>query len=287
MTVLEHVGSATGRLVAVGLEPPAAAIDAEVLARHVLGWSRATYLSSRREAPPAAFALRYRDVLARRERREPVALITGQREFWGLTFEVTRDVFTPRPETELLMEEGLALASARTRPHLVDVGTGSGCLAVSLACHLSGARITATDVSGAALGVARRNAVRHGVQDRIMWVRTAFLDGVRIEADLIAANPPYVPESDLDGLPPEVRDFEPREALAGGRDGLETISGLLSRAGTQLARGGYLVVEFGAGQESAVRSLVAVHRRLELVRIRHDLQGIARAAVIRRPVDAH
>ena len=284
MTVLEHVGAATNRLVAVGLAPRVAAFDAEVLARHVLGWTHTTYLSSRREAPPEAFAHRYGAVLARRARREPVALITGHREFWGLSFEVTPDVLTPRPETELLMEEVLALAGdpATTRSHLIDVGTGSGCLAVALACHFPRARLTATDISGAALAVARRNAVRHGVEGRIKWVRTAFLDGVGATPDLIVANPPYIPASDLDDLPPEVRDHEPREALVGGADGLEAIAGLLVRAGDQLASGGHLVVEFGAGQAAAVRRLTAVYPKLELVRIRNDLQGIPRAGVIRR-----
>lgn len=283
MTVLEHVGAGTSRLVAVGLARRVAAIDAEVLARHALGWSRAHYLSSRRDTPPSGFGPRFGELLARRERREPVALITGHREFWGLSFEVTPDVLTPRPETELLVEEGLALVAGRSpdERHVVDVGTGSGCLAVSMAYHMSGGRVTATDISEAALGVARRNAARHGVSYRITWVRTAFLDGIGETADLILANLPYVASSDLEDLPSEVREFEPREALMGGGDGLEVINGLLHRAAGQLSQDGHLAVEFGAGQEAAVRKLVAVHPGLELVRIRRDLQGLPRAAVIR------
>ena len=283
MTVLEHVGAAASRLVAVGLPMRLAVIDAEVLARHVLGWSRATYLSDRRDLPPEAFGRRYGELLARRERREPVSLITGQVEFWGLNFEVTPDVLTPRPETELLMEEGISLVGrcATPRSHVVDVGTGSGCLAVSLAYELSDVRVTATDISEAALNVARRNAARHGVAHRIAWINTAFLDGIRMTADLLLANLPYVAEGDLKGLPPEVRDFEPREALVAGSDGLELIAGLLSRSGDQLVPGGHLIIEFGTGQAPALQSLVALHRRLELVRVRQDVQGIPRAAVIR------
>ena len=284
MTVLEHVGAATNRLVAIGLDPPVAAIDAEVLARHVLGWSRATYLSNRRELPPTVFELNYRKLLARRERREPVALIIGQREFWGLSFEVTPNVLIPRPETELLIEEGLMLMGdqAITEPHLVDIGTGSGCLAISLAYNFSKARITATDTSSAALNVARRNAIYHNVQDRIKWVRTEFLNGISLKADLIVANLPYIPESDLDNLHPEVRDFEPLEALEGGSNGLEKISDLLNQASEKLVPGGYLIIEFGEGQKEAIRNLVLMQNKLELVKIRNDLSEIPRAAVIQR-----
>jgi release factor glutamine methyltransferase len=287
MTVLEHVGAATNRLVAIGLEPPVAAIDAAVLARHVLGWSHATYLSNRREFPPAAFELNYRKALTRRERREPVSLIIGQREFWGLSFEITPDVLTPRPETELLIEEGLMLMGdqAITEPNLVDVGTGSGCLAISLAYNFSKARITATDTSSTALNVARRNAIHHNVQDRIKWVRTEFLNGISLKADLIVANLPYIPESDLENLQPEVRNFEPLEALKGGSDGLEKIRSLLNQASEKLIPGGYLIVEFGEGQKEAIRNLVLMQNKLELIKIRNDLSEIPRAAVIQRLMD--
>ena len=143
MTILEHVGLATNRLVSAGLARDLAALDAEVLARHVLGWSRATYLGHRQDNPPVAFAARYGAMVDRREGREPVALITGQREFWGLEFEVTPNVLTPRPETELIVEEALGLVGSRAAPvHIADVGTGSGCLAVALASELPAARVT-------------------------------------------------------------------------------------------------------------------------------------------------
>ena len=283
MTVFEHVGVATNRLANAGLTRNLAAIDAEVLARHILGWNRATYLGHRQECPPETFAARYGTVLDRRERREPVALITGHREFWGLEFEITPEVLTPRPETELLVEEALILVGDRaTAPvHVVDVGTGSGCLAVALATELPAAWVTATDVAESTLAVARRNAARHSVDARITWVLTRFLTDVAGTPDLIVTNPPYVAQAEITSLPPEVRDFEPRVALVGGSDGLDAIRGLLFAAAHQLAAGGHLVIEFGAGQAEDVRQMVERQAPLTLVKVRDDLQGIPRAAVIR------
>jgi release factor glutamine methyltransferase len=284
VTIVQRVGAATSRLVAAGLPPDAAALDAEVLARHVLGWNRAAYLCNRRDVAPHGFGGAYDAALDRRAGREPVSSIVGRREFWGLEFEVAPCVLTPRPETELLVEETLRLAGgdARAAPLLADVGTGSGCVAIALATELPAARIIATDISAAALAVARRNAAGHGVDRRIAWVRTSCLDGVRAALDVIVANPPYVPDGDLAGLPPEVRDFEPRLALAGGRDGLDVVRRLLDAAARQLAPGGHLVLELGRGQAPAARDAVAARPQLALVTIRRDLQGIARALVVRR-----
>ena len=284
MTIAERVGAAASRLAAAGLPPGVAALDAEVLARHVLGWDRAAYLCNRREAAPRGFGSAYGAALDRRAGREPVASIVGRREFWGLALEVGPGVLTPRPETELLVEETLQLADEGPRAArlIADVGTGSGCVAIALATELPAARIVATDVSAAALAVARRNAGAHGVDARIAWVRTSCLDGVRAAPDVIAANPPYVPDGDIAGLPPEVRDFEPRPALAGGRDGLDVVRRLLDAAATQLAPGGHLVLEIGRGQAAAVRDAVAGRPQLALVRRRRDLQGIVRTLVVRR-----
>ena len=282
MTVLEHVGAATTRLDEAGLEPDTAAFDAEVLARHVLGWNRAAFVCNRGDAAPSVFPTRYTSVLDRRARREPVSLIVGHREFWGLEFEVTRSVLTPRPETELLVEETLGLFGDHTSgaPDLVDVGTGSGCVSVALALELPHARVTATDVSASALVVARRNAERHGVGDRITWIHGPYLDALSITPDVIVANPPYIPDADTDTLPAEVRNYEPRIALVGGRDGLDAIRGVLSAAEDRLSSGGYLVMEFGVDQVSAVQDAVRAHRQLAITRIRDDLQGIPRTVVI-------
>ena len=283
MTVVERVGAAASRLVAAGLPPDVAALDAEVLARHVLGWDRAAYVCNRRDAAPRGFGAAYDAALDRRAGREPVAAIVGRREFWGLELEVGPGVLTPRPETELLVEEALRLARGPCAARrLADVGTGSGCVAIALATELPEARVIATDVSAAALAVARRNAAAHGVDARIAWVRTSCLDGVSAAPDVIVANPPYVPDDDIAGLPPEVRGFEPRLALAGGRDGLDVARRLLDAAAGQLVPGGHLALEVGSGQAPAVRDAVAARPGLALVRVRRDLQGIARTLVVRR-----
>ncbi len=284
MTLAEHVAAGATRLGASGLPPPEIGADAAVLARHVLGWDREAYLCRLREPAPAAFADRYAAVLDRRARREPVSTIIGQREFRGLVFEVDPAVLTPRPETELLVDETLRLAAGWNGGvrRIVDAGTGSGCIAVALAIELPAARLVATDLSTAALAVARRNAVRHRVRDRIAWVRTSWLDGVAGAPDVIVANPPYVRDGDLAGLPPEVRGFEPRLALAGGPDGLDAIRMLLCAAAERLPAGGHLVMEVGGGQMGTVRAAAGRHPRLAVTRIRRDLQHIERAIVLQR-----
>jgi release factor glutamine methyltransferase len=287
MTLTDHVSAGRARLGAAGISPREAAIDADVLARALLDWDRARFLAGAREAAPCWFADRYDEWLARRAQREPVSLIVGRREFWGLEFEVTREVLTPRPETEWLVQEALACASdlyrpGRSSPVVVDVGTGSGCVAISLARDLASARVVATDISRGALLVARRNAVRHSVAGRIGFVQGSLLDPIRPPVDLVASNPPYVPSASFDALPPEVRNYEPAAALDGGPDGLSVITRLVDQARRALSPGGWLVFEFGDGQEAGVRAAISDRPGLELVRIRDDLRGIARTAVVRR-----
>lgn len=286
MTLAEHVARGHVRLAEAGIRAEDAAFDAEVLARHLLRWDRTGYLARSRDPVPAWFPQRYDQWLERRAGREPVSQILGYREFWGLDFEVTRDVLTPRPETELIVEEALACAGATraggTALHtVVDVGTGSGCLAISLARELRSARVVATETSVAALAVARRNAVRHGVGARVAFVRCSLSDALAGPVDLLVSNPPYVADADLAALPPEVREFEPAIAVAGGPDGLEPIRRLLDQAPRVLAPAGWFVFEFGAGQEGGVRAAIRRHPTLELVRVRTDLQGLPRTAVVR------
>jgi release factor glutamine methyltransferase len=297
VTLHDSVRAARERLVAAGLAEQHATIDAEVLARLALGWDRAEYLARRSDAPPSGFQSAYEPLVARRARREPVAQIAGYREFWNRDFEVSRDVLTPRPETELIVEEALAihasaaaesaalhgLASSSVRSwRVVDVGTGSGCLAVTLALELSGVDVLATDISEPALAVAQRNATRLGAAGTVRFVCTSLLEGVAPGIDLIVSNPPYVPEAYRSGLSSEVRDYEPAEAVFGGRDGFELIRALLEQSAARLARGGWLLMEFGAGQDDEVRAVLAEYPQLAVHGIRDDLQGIPRMAVIRR-----
>jgi release factor glutamine methyltransferase len=282
MTISDLVHGARVRFVNAGISANLAALDAEVLARQVLGWDRARFLSDRNETATSAFLLRYEPLVARRERREPVSYILGNREFWGLPFEVCPDVLIPRHETEFIVEEALELVGKGSNPLIVDVGTGSGCIAIALAREIPGARVIASDVSRHALDVARRNAGRYDVADRITFVETSFLEGIEEGVDLIVSNPPYVPSVSERGLTPEVRDYEPAVALFGGEDGLDGLRSVLEGAAAKLAPGGWLVMEFGCGQDDCVTNLVAGVTGLHLVKIRHDLQDIPRTLVCQR-----
>ena len=278
----ERLAEARRALTTAGIDPEEAAIDAEVLARHVLGWDRAQLITRLREPASATLDPQFEQLLDRRRAREPVAYIVGHREFWGREFEVTPAVLVPRPETEIIIEE--AIEEARERPPfrtIVDVGTGSGCLAVTLALEFPAARVYATDISPAALAVARRNAARHGVEARVTWVERDLLAAIDEPADLIVSNPPYVPSSDAGRLLPEVDRYEPHAALFGGSDGLDVIRRLFATAPARPAGEGRLVVEFGFGQEADVRELARA-AGWRVVRIRADLQGIPRTAVLRR-----
>lgn len=284
MTLLhEQLTAGRERLVAAGIEPSSAAIDVDLFARTILGWDRARVLTARTEPAPEGLEPQFSEWIRRRTDREPAAYIVGTREFWGLELRVTSDVLIPRPESEFIVEESLAILSTLklSSPRLADIGTGSGCLAVSLAHEVAGARVVATDVSGAALAVARDNARRHGVNERITLVETSFLDGIAGPFDLIAANPPYVKAGDKPALSRDVR-HEPDVALFGGETGLQGVEAVLDAAVRTLPAGGWLVMEFGFGQEDDVRRLVAARPALRIDRVRADLQGIARTAVIQR-----
>lgn len=282
MTLRQHLTAAKARLVAAGIEPAEAARDVLLLALHVLRWDRATIHARDSEAPPEEFAASYTAAIERRTTREPMAYITGGQEFWNRDFAVSPAVLIPRPETELIIEEALSMAFVT----VADIGTGSGCLAVTLAAEFPRAQVIATDISAPALAVARANARRHGMADRIAFHETHYLDGVVGPFDLIVSNPPYVTDAEYAGLAPEVHDFEPRSALASGADGLDAIAGVLQAALTHLAPGGRLLLEMGHQQADAVTALVAAHPALHLVDIRNDLQGIARMAIIERRIGA-
>ena len=281
-TLADEVSEACDRLLAAGLTLGDARLDAEVLARHVLGWDRARYLSRIYDPVQTTFSRQFVALVERRCKREPVSQITGCREFWGLSFEVTGAVLTPRPETELLVETALSVLTTPSRPqHIADVGTGTGCLAISLAHACRQARISATDTSAAALAVAKRNAAKHHVIDRINFYETPFLKGLSGSFDVIVSNPPYIPEQDLAGLAPEVARYEPTSALGGGVDGLTLIRTLVTDATSRLRAGGCLIMEIGAGQLEAVAELIDRNGH-KLTSVRHDLQGFPRVVVIQR-----
>jgi release factor glutamine methyltransferase len=282
-TVHERIAGARQRLRDAGVPPDEAVLDARLLAQHVLGWDTTRILTSDREPAPPGFEERYDAAVVRRAHREPLAYITGTREFWNLLFEVTPGVLIPRPETELLVACALAqFPDGQAAVRIADVCTGSGCVAVAIAHERPRARIVATDVSEAALAVASRNADRLGVGSRVWCIRANLLDCLPGPFDAIVSNPPYVPERDKPGLQPEVRDFEPPVALFGGPDGLVIVEQLIDQATDRLRPGGALIFEFGAGQESRVVELISSRPGLTMVGIKPDLAGIPRVAIAGR-----
>ena len=194
----------------------------------------------------------YRVKVARRAKREPLQHILGSQEFCGLEYEVTADVLVPRYDTELLVSE--ALSRCPTAAAILDIGTGSGCIAVSLQKLFTNAAVTATDISEAALTVARRNAEKHGVDIEFL-AGSLFAPVAGRRFDLIVSNPPYIPSADIESLEQEVRDYDPRSALDGGKDGLEIYRVLIPAAVTCLHPGGWLLVEIGTGQSEDVEQM--------------------------------
>ncbi len=255
-------------------------MDVDLYARRILGWDRARVLTSRTEPAPAALEPTFSAWVARRVQREPSAYIIGHREFYGRDFDVSPAVLIPRPETEHIVDAALPLLAARPGALVADLGTGSGNIAVTLACE-SSCLVLATDVSAEALDVARLNAARHGVGDRVSFVHTSYLDGVENTFDVIAANPPYVRDRDRAGLSPSVRR-EPAVALFGGEDGMRGIESVLDATLARLRRQGWLLMEFGFGQEDDVRAAVARRPELRFDRVIADLQGLPRTVVVQR-----
>ena len=258
-----------------------ARIDADLFARSILGWDAAKLLSELRQPVPSALEPRFTEWLNRRAAHEPSAYIVGIREFWGLDLVVTPAVLIPRPCTELIVEEAIDLLAGHPSWRVAEIGTGSGCVAVSVTYSVPDVRIVATDVSPEALNVAIGNATHHGVANRVTFVETSYLDGVAGPFELLLANPPYVKSGDRPALSQTVR-YEPDVALFGGESGLRDVGGVLDAAEAMLASDGWLVMEFGYGQEEDIRTLIESRQGFRVIRVRDDIEGIARTAVIRR-----
>jgi release factor glutamine methyltransferase len=258
-------------------------LDGELLLAHVLKVNRAALFtwSDRRLTPKEL--TRYRSLLTRRAAREPLAYLVGHREFFGLDFAVGPGVLIPRPETELLVEQALRLARRLTAPpRIVDVGAGSGAIAVTLAVHLPQAAVCAVDDSGEALDVVAENARRHGVVDRIQCIQGDLLAPLSGPVDLITANLPYVTTEEWMGLPPEIRDHEPRTALDGGPDGLALIGRLLATANAHLGPGGAMLLEIGASQGPAVTALARQRFSPAAVHLYQDYAGLDRLVIVHK-----
>jgi len=267
-------------LQASGISEPR--LDAGALMSHVIGRDRAFIVAHPEAVITKPQLKRLEEFVTRRAQGEPLQYITGHQEFFKLDFEVTPDVLIPRPETELIIEAVLDLVHTDTQFTFGDIGTGSGCLAVSILNECGNAHALGIDTSEQALRVAQRNAERHRVANRLRLVQSDLFDAISVNEtlDLIVSNPPYVADDEMKILQREVQR-EPRSALAGGSDGLALIRRLLLDAPGHLRPGGYLVFEFGINQDVAIRDLVD-RKVWKLIEIRNDLQQIPRTILLQK-----
>ena len=242
---------ATKRLKAVDCETPH--LDARLLFQHAAQRSREDIILNPGSDVPLEDAGRFRKLIARREAHEPVSRILGEGEFYGRLFQVTPAVLDPRPDTETLIDAALGFIGAQAR--ILDLGTGTGAIAVTLLAERADATGLATDVSSAALAVAQVNAGRHGVAPRLNFVEGNWFEPVTDQFDLIVSNPPYIPADGIAKLEPDVRDFDPLLALSGGADGLDPYRAIAAGASLHLGVEGHVLVEIGAGQADAVEAI--------------------------------
>jgi release factor glutamine methyltransferase len=282
--VREALRAAARRLVEAGILN--GGWDAELLLRHVTGWERARLLRAAHddEALPDATRLRFEALVGERARRRPLQHLTGSQAFWRHEFRVTRDVLIPRPDTEILVEAALDVLRPLEAPLVVDVGTGSGCIALSLAHERPDARVHAVELSPAALDVARDNARRLGLAERVTFHAGDLLAPVAHLAgtiDAVVSNPPYVNPAERDGLAPEVVEHEPRAALFGEGGPYGTYERLIPLAAAALAPAGFLLLEIGHGMAPRVIELCRA-AGFEVLAVRRDLPGIERVVVARR-----
>ena len=278
-TVQRVLDWTAGHLESRGCDSPR--LDAEILLAHARGCDRVQLYTQYAEELTADQRSRMRDLVPRRADRVPVAYLVGHREFFSLDFRVTPDVLIPRPDTETLVVELLERARGMQSPQILDVGVGSGCIAVAAAVNLPAARVTAIDVSEAALAVARENAETHGVANRVTFLHGdlfAPLDGDQ-RFDFVVSNPPYVADAEVDELEPEVSRHEPRLALVAGDDGLDVIRRLISEAPAHLNVGGCLMMEISPEQSEPVRDLLVQTSAFSDITVARDLARSDRAVI--------
>jgi release factor glutamine methyltransferase len=280
VSIAAAINQAAAKLRAHGVNEPR--LEAALLLSHIIGCDRAFLIAHDDRTLSAERSQAFSASVSRRASGEPLQYITGHQEFFKLDFAVTPDVLIPRPETELIIEAVLELFPGQAHCFFADVGTGSGCVAISILQERPHSRAMAIDKSKSALKVAEQNAETHRVLDRMRLVHAdLFCEVPESEVfDLIVSNPPYVPDGELGGLQREVQR-EPHPALAGGADGLEVIRRLLAAAPRRLHAGGYLIFEFGINQDEAIAELV-VGAVWELIEMRRDLQKIPRTIILRK-----
>jgi release factor glutamine methyltransferase len=283
-TILALIRWADERFKKEGMAAPR--LDAEVLLAQTLGMDRVGLYTHYDQPLQGDELARFKQAVLRRLRREPVAYILGKREFWSLPLRVTPDVLIPRPETETLVAEALNVLAPENpkEPVILEIGTGSGAIGIALAKELPSARITATDLSPKALSVAEENAAQNGVRGQIRFLQGDLFQPVpKGETfDLVVSNPPYIPREQLSSLMPEIRDYEPRMALDGGKDGLDFFRRALPAVAEYLHSGGWLLAEMGAGQDRQVLEMAAKNPGLDSFGFAKDLSGINRVFKARK-----
>ncbi len=282
MTIRQALSSATDRLAERNDLAPTAHRDAELLLLHALALPRTTIYSHPGRLLNRKEQTSYAATIERRLAFEPVQYITGTQEFFGLAFEVGPGVLIPRPETELLVEAALDRLPRDQPIEILDVGTGTGAIAIALASRLPQAKITAVDLSATALEIAGRNVRRYNFEDRIELLESDLLESLQTSEsrfDAILSNPPYVPQGDRAEMHPQVRDYEPALALFAGRDGLEIYRRLIPQAKAALRKRGLLAMEIGYRHREAIGELLAGWNGVQFL---DDLQGIPRVAVARK-----
>jgi release factor glutamine methyltransferase len=288
-TVLRLLTWTTDYLKSHGSDSPR--LDAEVLLAHARGCERIQLYTAFDEVVNDDVRAAFRDLVKRRAEGVPVAYLVGKREFYSLSFRVTPDVLIPRPETEFVVLEALDALKIKNQkskienpPLIADIGTGSGAIAIAVAKHCPGCRVVATDISSAALNIARENAATHGVADRIDFLQGDLFEPVSSESrfTVVASNPPYIGENELGTLAASVRDHEPRHALIAGPTGTEIIERLIPQAADRLQPGGRLIVEISPLIVSRVVEIISAEGRYESPTITKDLAGLPRVVKTRR-----
>jgi release factor glutamine methyltransferase len=250
-------------------------LDAEVLLAHALGCKRIDLYTRHDEPAPEKARQKYRELIQRRIEGCPVAYLVGRKEFFSLEFEVGPAVLIPRPDSECVVAECLRLTKEMPQPRLLDLGTGSGNLAVAIAKRHPGAHVTAVDVSADALAIAARNAAKNGVESRVRFLQGDLFGPLPAGEpfDFVISNPPYIPHGDISQLAPGVRDYEPHLALDGGADGFAVFDRLIAEAPNWLKPGGHLIVEIGSPQEKHARERIEAHAGYELAKTIRDGSG--------------
>ncbi|MBL8895458.1 MAG: peptide chain release factor N(5)-glutamine methyltransferase [Rhizobiales bacterium] len=275
-TLISLLGWGRGRLGQEGIDT--AALDARLLLQHVTGVKHETLIGEPQTEVADEKAADYCALIERRARHEPVSRIVGVREFYGRNFRLSPATLDPRPDTETLISAAVELLRGKPSSYILDLGTGTGAIPVTLLAELPGARAVATDISSEALQIALLNARENGVADRLEVVLASWFDGVEGSFDLIISNPPYLLTSKINSLDPEVRDWDPHRALDGGVDGLDCYRAIAVGAGDRLHPKGLVVLEIGEGQGGQVTEIFA-NKGFDLVTVHRDLAGHVRCLV--------